>query len=184
MSEDSEVRDNGPYTDADQLMRQFANWSRGMPDAGLNSTEAGHMLLAEVLMMAGVQPSAFELEVAFAHEMTPAMIQVFAGWLLRAVTQADLKKVLRGAGYKPELPGDTAPHHMDIREAARTGRDLGDLLHDTDYNHHPAILKAVEIGMLKGGKPVISNAHVAIDYPMRQVESSDTSGQSSTPPPG
>jgi hypothetical protein len=99
---DSEIRDNGPFYHADQVMQQFANWSRGMPDAGLNSTEAAHMLLREALLLAGVQPSKLELDYAFAHGLDPALTQIVAGWLIRARLGQGGLRALQDAGYEPK----------------------------------------------------------------------------------
>lgn len=63
------------------------------------------------------------------------------------------------------VSGVPRPKVPDRREAFRIGRALGDLLHDTDYNDHPALLKAFELGIAKGAGSALSGADLVVHYP-------------------
>lgn len=73
-----------------------------------------------------------------------------------------------GPGHTdPRLTPKAVQHATVLREVRRLARLLGDTIHDTDPDQHPTLLKAIETGLIAGGKPVISGATVTIDYPQQ-----------------
>lgn len=78
---DNEMRDLGPFADADQAMRQFANWSAGMP---ISTQDAAKLSLGEGALRAGVRVSGFELEYVNAFAGDPVLATILNAWLLRA----------------------------------------------------------------------------------------------------
>jgi hypothetical protein len=81
----SEMRDNGPYLDSEQVQIQYANWSTGMKAGGLKVKDIKTLLIREALMIAGVEVSEHERAVLVQLAgCTRAQAQVLAGWLIRA----------------------------------------------------------------------------------------------------
>lgn len=76
-----EMRDPGPYRDAAQVDRQWANWSQGLPAADLLGPA---MLIQEALLLARVEASGYEISVLNARGLDPRFAQIIASWILRA----------------------------------------------------------------------------------------------------
>lgn len=74
-------RDPGPYGDVAQAMKQYANWSAGMP---LPMKDVTTMQILEALLMTGLTPTRFEQEYLAAHGLDPILATIVHGWLLRA----------------------------------------------------------------------------------------------------
>ncbi len=81
MAEPDPRRDIGPYESEEQILKQFAATTYGIPGS---RKELCGIVLREALLLAGVQPSEFELRHADAHWIDPVMAQILAGWLIRA----------------------------------------------------------------------------------------------------
>jgi len=101
----SEFRDNGPFDDADQVIRQWASWSRGMQGL-LSNREAARMLLLEALLIAGRQPTTFEKDYLEGIEIDPILSQILAGWLISAAhSELAARRTVPGPEAAPlELP--------------------------------------------------------------------------------
>lgn len=86
-----EIRDIGPYDDADQAMQQFRNWATGLPFG--DSEAAGLLLVESAMAITGVNPSTFELrhvsEVVGQMTLDPVLATILHGWIIRARIAAD-----------------------------------------------------------------------------------------------
>lgn len=81
-SPSSEHRDVGPYTSAEQAMRQFENWSAWMP---MPSPLLAEICIKEALLATKVAMPQFELEtLEKAMQWDPLLAQIVAGWIFRA----------------------------------------------------------------------------------------------------
>lgn len=87
MTEPSPFRDNGPYADAVQAMKQFNAVTFGLPE-GTNPIRLLDLVLGEALMMSGAWPSDFEVDYVKAFNeqvgLDPVATQILAAWLVRA----------------------------------------------------------------------------------------------------
>lgn len=81
IAEGAPFRDVGPYLGADQAMRQFANWSVGLPAP---TDEAGVMKVVEATLIAMVESTEFEREYLSAHGVDPILATIIHGWIIRA----------------------------------------------------------------------------------------------------
>lgn len=84
--EPSPIRDNGPYRNADQAMKQFAAQTFGIP--GPDRVHIG-LVIREALLLTGLDlGTAFELdylgEYLRANRLDPVFAQIIAGWIIRA----------------------------------------------------------------------------------------------------
>lgn len=95
-SDDSAIRDVGPFQGPDQVMEQFARWSAGMP---ISQTAAALMLMMEGALLAGLVPTEFERDYIVEHGVDPVLATILSGWLIRT---ASLK---RRAVVRPVDPG-------------------------------------------------------------------------------
>ena len=82
----SEMRDNGPYRDADQARAQFAAVTVGIPvevDADLDGLRL--LVLVEALAVAGIEVTDFERDILsqLATMIDSAAAQVLAGIIMR-----------------------------------------------------------------------------------------------------
>ncbi|MDG4756202.1 MULTISPECIES: hypothetical protein [Micromonospora] len=85
--EPSPLRDNGPYTSHEQTRSQFAAVAYGIPTRTSDDlTGISALVLAEALLIAGVDTSDYEQAAlaAIARQLDPEMVQVIAGWVIRA----------------------------------------------------------------------------------------------------
>ncbi len=85
--EPTPVRDNGPYRDQGQARAQFAATAHGIPTPSTEALAAvSSMVLAEALLMAGVDVTDFETaeRERIARQLDPHTVQVIAGWIIRA----------------------------------------------------------------------------------------------------
>lgn len=84
MNEPNPVRDNGPFLDASQVLKQYAAQTHGMP---FGNDVLTFQLVQEALLLAGVKPSEFEIRYfreSNDHHYDPVLAQIFAGWIIRA----------------------------------------------------------------------------------------------------
>lgn len=86
VTDPSPVRDIGPYLSADQARAQLTATTYGIPAASAAPGFHGELVLAEALMLAGVQVTGWEdvQRQEIVHTLSPETVQVIAGWLLRA----------------------------------------------------------------------------------------------------
>ena len=85
--EPTPVRDNGPYQNLPQARTQFDAVAFGIPTPTTGHLAAvSAMVLAEALLMTGVQVSDFEAgeRDTIARQLDPHTVQVIAGWIIRA----------------------------------------------------------------------------------------------------
>jgi hypothetical protein len=85
--EPTPIRDNGPYRDHGQARAQFDANAYGIPTRSTEALAAvSSMVLAEVLLMTGVDVADFEQgeRDAIARQLDPHTVQVIAGWIIRA----------------------------------------------------------------------------------------------------
>lgn len=81
MSDAHWKRDIGPYETEEQAWMQFLNWSHGLPGSTAFKVQ---MLLQESLMLAGIEPTEFELSYLKESAIDPVLAQLISGLLLRA----------------------------------------------------------------------------------------------------
>lgn len=87
--EGERLRDNGPYRDELQARDQFDAAVFGMPtgrDDGRGGDWRAMMVLREALMLAGVETTPYEDQVAetISGACDPQITQVIASWIIRA----------------------------------------------------------------------------------------------------
>jgi hypothetical protein len=84
--EPSAVRDVGPYESAAQARTQLAATTYGIPAANASPGFASELVLMEALTMGGVPVSGWEdvQRGEIIRALDPEMVQVIAGWILRA----------------------------------------------------------------------------------------------------
>lgn len=102
MSDDSdlpdigpEIRDIGPFRTLVQAMREFTNWSAGIPQ---QPHSYGPMLIAEAALGAGAKLSDFEIEYLQAHKVDPVLATIIQGAIIRA----------HRAGHQAAVNSDTS----------------------------------------------------------------------------
>ena len=85
-TEPSPLRDLGPYLSADQARAQLTATTYGIPADHAAPGFHGELVLAEALMMTGVQVTGWEdiQRQEIVRTLSPETVQVIAGWLLRA----------------------------------------------------------------------------------------------------
>ncbi len=81
---DDEMRDIGPYRDVHQAMKQFDNWSKGIPQHGSMFGLSERMMIREALLMAGVEPSDFEMDYLADLKPDPLLATIVHGFILKA----------------------------------------------------------------------------------------------------
>ena len=74
-------RDPGPFYSPDQAIQQYARFALNQP---IPMNEGSVLQVLEALLLAGVEPSAFEQEYLTAHKLDLILSTILQGWLMRA----------------------------------------------------------------------------------------------------
>lgn len=81
IAEGALIRDVGPYADAGQAMKVFAQWT---PPSPVSRYVKAVMLVDEAVLIGMVEVSDFERAYLHVHGLEPTMATIVAGWIIRA----------------------------------------------------------------------------------------------------
>lgn len=88
MTEPDPRRDNGPYADIVQALKQFSATTYGLPARTMTSVQMLDLVMGEALLMTEVNASDFETEYVkeFNEQngLDPVVTQILSAWLMRA----------------------------------------------------------------------------------------------------